>query len=199
MSLSLSLQRAKQFGIWLHERTNDKNRPGGVRNRTAESIFQQSLDIDDAIIVLLEHHLPGPALALARPLFEGYVRGFWLLHVATDKQIEQFNNGKCPAMKELLPTIGDDPITGGAWIHKTKENNWWSFNDLTHGGSEHVRRRNTPDAVEPNYPEPELEALVNFGIEVRIFIGAIILSLMNDEIGMEQLSNEAEAVRRHMR
>ena len=109
MSLSLSLELAKQFGIWLHERTNDKNRPEGVRNRTAESILQQSLDIDDAIIILLEHHLPGPALALARPLFDCYVRGFWLLKFATGMEIEQFNNGRGPGMDKLLRAIPNVP------------------------------------------------------------------------------------------
>ena len=196
MSLSQSLERAKQFGIWLHERTNDRERPGGVRNRTAESIFQQSLDISDGIIVLLEHHLPGAAWALARPLFESYVRGSWLLKFATDDQIEQFNNDRGPSMDQLLRAIDNDPTTGGAWIHETERKNRRSFNNLTHGGSEHVSRRNTQDAVEPNYPESELEALVNFGIEVRILIGTELLSLMNDEIGIQQLCNEAEALRR---
>lgn len=195
MSLSQSLERAKQFGIWLHERTNDRERPGGIRNRTAESILQQSLDLNDAIIVLLENRLAGPALALARPLFESYVRGFWLLEVATEREVEQFNNGRCPRMEQLLRAIGNDPTTFGAWIHETARKNWGSFNGLTHGGCEHVSRRNTHDSVEPNYPESELEALVNFGIEVRIQIGTELLSLMNDEIGMQQLCNEAEALR----
>lgn len=195
MSLRESIEQAKDFGIWLHEKTNDKPHTGGVRERTGESIYQQSLDIDDAILLLLEHQLPGPALALARPLFESYVRGFWLLRFASDKEIEQFNNGKGPDMKDLLPAIGNDPTTGSAWIHAAKEKNWWSFNDLTHGGSEHVRRRNTQDAVEPNYPEPELVALVNFGIEVRIRIGHDILCLMNDEVGKEQLSEKSANLR----
>ena len=58
-----------------------------------------------------------------------------------------------------------------------------------------MRRRNTQDAVEPNYPEPELEALVRFGIEVRIRIGSDLLCLMNDEIGKEQLSEKSEILR----
>jgi hypothetical protein len=70
-----------------------------------------------------------------------------------------------------------------------------SFNDLTHGGSEQVKRRCTQEAVEANYPEVELEALVQFGIEVRIRIGAGLLSLMNDEIAMEQLNEKAKIFR----
>lgn len=195
MSLLQSINQAKELGIWLHERTNDKEHSGGVRERTGESILQLSLDLDDAILVLLEAGLPGPALTLGRPLFESYVRGFWLLRFASDEEIAEFNNGKGPGMDQLLKVIGNDPATGSAWIHAFKNLNWRFLNDLTHCGSEHVRRRNTQDGVEPNYPEPELEALVRFGIELRFRIGSDFLSLMNDEIVKDQLSEKAETFR----
>lgn len=195
MSLLQSINRAKEFGIWLHERTNDKKHSGGIRERTGESILQLSLDLDDAILVLLDARLPGPALTLARPLFEGYVRGVWLLRIASEKQIEEFNNRKCPLFKALLSAIGNDHTSGGAWIYANKNAHWKSFNDLTHGGGEHVKRRNTQEAVEPNYPEPELEALVRFGIEVRIRIGCELLSIMNDEIAMKELDAVAQDLR----
>lgn len=195
MSLLQSIKRAKELSIWLHGRTNDMNIPGGVRERTGGAILQHSLDIDDAILVLLEAQLPGPALALARPLFEGYVRGVWLLKFTSGEEIEQFINGECPKVYKLLDAIGSDQASGGAWIHANKNANLNFFNGLTHGGSEHVKRRNTQEAVEPNYPEPELEALVRFGIEVRIRIGAELLSLMNDEIAMEQLNEKSQDFR----
>lgn len=195
MSLTQSINQAKEFGEWLHQRTNDKIRHGGVAERTGEAILQLSLDLADGILVLLEAGLPGPALTLARPLFESYVRGFWILRFASDKEIAEFNNGKCPNLDKLLGAIGNDPDTGSPWIHANKNMNWGIFNDLTHGGSEHVKRRITQDAVEPNYPEPELEALVRFGIEVRIRIGWDILCLMNDEIGKQQLSEKSENLR----
>lgn len=195
MSLLQTIKRAKEFGVWLHERTNNKKRSGGVRERTGEAILQLSLDLDDAILVLLDARLPGPALTLVRPLFESYVRGFWLLRLASDKELEKFNYGKFPRFSDLLGAIGNDHISGGAWIHANKNANWSSFNDLTHGGREHVKRRNTQEAVEPNYPESELETMVRFGIEVRIRIGCELFSLMNDEIAMKQLKRKAKNLR----
>ncbi|MFZ6815743.1 DUF6988 family protein [Undibacterium sp. Rencai35W] len=181
------------MAIWLNERTNEKEVPSAIRVRTGVAILQLSLDLADATLILLDVNLLGPALTLARPLFESYVRGIWLLEFASDDDIEKFNNGKCPLFHELLNAIGRDEITGGAWIHANKKANWGSFNDLTHGGREHVKRRSTDDAVEANYPESELEALVKFGIEVRIRIGAALLSLMNDEMAIKQLNEKAKA------
>lgn len=195
MSLMHVIKQAKEFGIWLHEKTNGRKFPNGIRERTGHSILQLSEDISDAIIVLLDARLPGPALSLARPLFEGYVRGIWLMNFASDEQVNQFLDGKCPNFSVLLAAIGKDQETGGAWIHANSDKNLISFHDLTHGGAEHVKRRNKDDSVEPNYPEWELESLVKFGNEIRIRIGAELLSRLNDEGAIQQLHEWAKALR----
>lgn len=195
MSLAQCIRQAKDFGVWLHEKTNERTFPGGIRERTGHSILQLSEDIGDAIIVLLDSKLPGPALSLARPLFEGYVRGLWLLKSASDEQVKQFLNGKCPNFPGLLAAIGKDQESGGAWIHANGDKNLIAFHDLTHGGSEHVKRRNKDDSVEPNYPEQELESLIRFGNEIRIRIGVELLSALKDEEAIEQLHERAQAFR----
>jgi hypothetical protein len=195
MPLTQSIKHAKEFAIWLHDRMNERAMPANIRVKSGVAIHQQALDIGDAILLLLEARLPGPALTLARPLFEGYVRGVWLLEFASDKEINEFVNGECPKMNCLLAAIGRDAESGGAWIHANKDANWGSFNDLTHGGGAHVKRRLTQNSVEPNYPELELKKLINFGIEVRIRIGVAFLALINDEIGIEQLHDKAKGFR----
>jgi hypothetical protein len=195
MSLAHRIEQAKHFGIWLHEKTNDRRYPNGIRERTGLSILQLTLDICDAIIVLLQAKVPGPALSLGRPLLEGYVRGFWLLNCASNEQVDGFLSGKCPKFPGLLAAIGKNPETGGAWIHATTATNLLAFHDLTHGGCEHVKRRIRDDSVEPAYPEDELEGLVKIGIEIRIRIGAELLSRLRDEDALGQLNEMAKAFR----
>jgi|SRR5665647_1424876 len=195
MTLTSSIQEAKDFTLWLHEHINEKKISVGRREQTGLSILQQSLDLDDAIIILLEAHLPGPALALARPLFESYVRGYWLLNCATDEEVEVFLQGKCPNFEGLLKKIDNEAESGGAWIHANKAANLKSFHDLTHGGSEHVKRRTTLKSIEPNYPEQELASLLTFGIEIRIRIGAELLSRTENEDALKQLNEKATTYR----
>lgn len=195
MYLTQCIKQAKDLGGWLHEWTNEREFPNGIRERTGHSILQLSEDIGDAIIVLLDNKLPGPAWTLARPLFEGYVRGFWLLNYASEKQIHEFLNGKCPRIRDLLAAIPKDADSGGAWIHANSNKNLTAFHDLTHGGSEHVKRRNRDDSVEPNYPEQELESLVKFGNEIRIRIGVELFSLLKDEEATKQLYEQVQAFR----
>lgn len=195
MALPTLISQAKDLTLWLHQHTNETGVPNTVRATTGLAILQQSMDIADAIVVLLDTQLPGPALSLGRPLFEGYVRGLWLLRYASDAEIESFNNGACPKFPALLNAIGTDAQSGGAWIHANKTANMIAFHDLTHGGSEHVKRRIAADGIEPMYPEQELEALVKFGIEVRIRIGAELLSLMGNEAAIQELNRRALAFR----
>lgn len=134
-------------------------------------------------------------MSLGRPLLEGYVRGFWLLNCASNKQVDGFLNGKCPKFPGLLAAIGKNPKTGGAWIHAITDKNLLAFHDLTHGGCEHVKRRIRDDSVEPSYPEDELQGLVKIGIEIRIRIGAELLSRLKDEEAIGQLNEMARAFR----
>jgi len=195
MPLAQHLNQAKDLGIWLHERTNEKRFPDGIRERTGLAIFQLTEDIADAIIVLLDAQMSGPALSLARPLFEGYVRGFWLLKCASDEQVLEFMNGKCPNFSGLLAAIPKGAESGGAWIHANSGKNLIAFHDLTHGGSEHVKRRIKDGSVEPSYPEHELESLVRLGNELRVRIGVELLSRMHDEEGVEKLHEWALVLR----
>lgn len=146
------LEIAKELSTWIHERTNEKDYP----KNHGLTLLQQSQDVCDAIRILLEANLPGPAWALARPVLDAYVRGLWLLNHASDEEISEFlADNKLPGFDELLDAIGNDEETGGAWIQKICEFNRKDFHDLTHGGIEHVLRRTTDHSIEPSYPDDE--------------------------------------------
>ncbi len=91
MALLILTSQVKEFSRWLYQKTNESDVPASQES-TGLKILQLSLDIADAIIVLLENRLPGPALSLARPLFEGYIRGYWLLNVASFAEINRSNS-----------------------------------------------------------------------------------------------------------
>jgi hypothetical protein len=111
------VRKSKALSRWLHAQTHSAAIDVRQREAVALTTLQQSLDMDHAIAILLEDRMPGPAWALARPLFESYVRVLWLLHFASDEQIEQiekFLDGKCPPLSELPTTIGTAPECGAA-------------------------------------------------------------------------------------
>lgn len=194
MSLSQAISRAKDLSTWLNVRTNGKGIQVNRRSQTGLGLLQHSLDVADAIIILLENKLPGPALALARPLFESYVRAIWILKCASDENIDQFlDNGRLPKFSKLLKAVDKKAKPQSAWIRETDKANMRQFHDFTHGGIQHVSRRLTDNAVEPRYPEQELEYLVGLGVEVSIRVGVEIFSLMNNRVATMQLYEKVGA------
>ena len=187
MSISEDLKKAKEIGTWVHEKTNEISIPRIKKIMMGAALLQQSLDVSDAIVILLEHNLPGPAWALARPMHEGYVRGVWLLEHASDESVEQFESGFCPKFPELLKQIGDSPESGGAFIKGMSDLNLRSFHDLTHGGMEHITRRTTDLAIEPNYSKEEIERFIRMRNQYTLLVCCFLLLLADDHHSMEQL------------
>lgn len=190
MNIVESLKTSKNIAIWLHKRVDEIVIPNGKREVVAVSLFQQSLDIADAVVILLENNLPGPALALARPMHEGYVRAVWLLNHASEEGVNKFIRGKCPNFPVLLKEIGDAPETGGYWIKVMTEMNLKDFHGLTHGGMEHVVRRMTDNSIEPKYSGTELFSLLKARNQYCINIVIYLLGLVKDEVGLSELTQK---------
>ena len=189
------IAEAKAFGIWLHERTNNAEMRNHDRDRVAVAMFQHSLDLVDGSLVLLDHKLPGAALALGRPFLEAYVRGVWALYCASDEEISGFWESGRPStwgFKGLAKVLEDHGLEQSAWVQKVARESK-ELNDLVHGGRLHLRGRIGADVIEPQYPVQQLEWLVTQGIEVRIRIGRELLDLMGDEQELEELQAYLDA------
>lgn len=192
-SLSETIAKARAFSTWLDTRMNCTSFADNDRNGVALALFQQSLDLADASVLLVgEHTLHGPAYTLVRPLFESYVRGIWILRCASDKEVEKFLKDKCPRFSKLTQAINEFAPDHFAWIHEIEQSNLSVFHSFTHGGGAHIWRRYRPGHVEADYPESELSYLMLFGVEVRIRIGAEFFELTEDVSAYRELERWAE-------
>ncbi len=196
MSFNKILLESDELSTWMHQHTNETEYNNLVfREITAICLLQQALDVEDGIRVLLNKnsYLPGAALALARPLFESYVRGIWLLKTATDDDTDKFLSGEYYfKISNLVEAIGNDPDTDGKWINEIKEAHLRVMHDLTHGGTSHINSRCFPNLIEPNYSEEHLIALVMLGIEIKIRICRVMLSMLQKDDALNSLNKRAE-------
>ena len=194
------ISQAKSLSIWLDQKINPARvsiREPTDRYYIGIALLLQSLDLADAIIVLLEKKLLGPAWTLARPLYECFVRCIWILECASEKNLKQFQRGKIPKFAELLESIEKGAPNHAIWIRSTQKN-MNHFHDFTHAGIEHVLRRINEESVESNFPNNELVYLVQMGIEVRIRIGVEAFSptLLDDILAIKELHDRVQHFRR---
>ena len=184
---------AKELGRWIHGRVAERRMPGGDRHRVGVALLQHCEDVADGTLVLLEKGLPGPALALARSLFESYVRGVWALHCADDEAIAGFIKSGSPTpwqLAKLIEALNEYVPEVGEWA-AAEVRQLPALHDLAHGGRLHVFGRNTSRTIEPRYDDRDLVTLVDFGIELRIRVGVELLTLLDDEGAMEGLMEMA--------
>ena len=133
------------------------------RNRVSGALFDIVLDHAKAIIVLFESKIYSSAFALARPLFEGFVRASWLLNCATDDDIDRFVKkdkfrNSFGEMLECVEKKKEWPET----LTQTKKNVWNAMHSYTHGGLNQVSRRIKSSTIEPVIDEEEIDELICF-------------------------------------
>lgn len=109
----------------------------------SSALFLVVLDHSKAIELLIKEDLIASALALLRPLFEGFVRGKWILSCATSEQVEKFRkkNDSRNSIQTLFPLIEDIEKVDRKYkseLSKIVKNYKHSFNDYTHGGIRQV-------------------------------------------------------------
>jgi hypothetical protein len=193
MNIAEALNSANEISNWVHNETNNGKVKKDRRTMMSVSVFQHVLDTADGLALLIERNLPGVAWTLARPLHEGYTQAVWLLNYANEDQLTNYAKGICPKLNTLVKEIGDDPETGGAFIKGMTKLNISDFHNLTHGGIEHVSRRQTDTAIEPNYEEEELIRLLQMRNKYYTLVAFFLLTLMGKEESALELNNKLEA------
>jgi hypothetical protein len=152
---------AGDYVEWLRQQVHEMQVPATNRVRAAAACFALAQEHHHSIVFLIENHLYGSACALVRIAFEAFVRGEWLALCATDGAIEDFIAGtEPPKIDKLLAALELTPAFSEKVLSGVKAKSWRAMCDYTHTGGIHIRRRNTAEAIEPNYDDGMLnEAL----------------------------------------
>ena len=99
-------------------------------------------------------------MALLRPTFEAFVRGYWLSRGATDAQAADFLNMRFdPSLDSMVRRLQKvDPA--GSLLGKLKRGWTQLMDDYTHGGTRQLSRYLGSDDIGPQHSDMEMvEAL----------------------------------------
>lgn len=158
-----SISTSEKIIQWADSKINNLEISSDDRPRIAASCFDIAIEHQKAIILLIANKLYGSAFALVRLLFEAYIRGLWLNHCASDKEIDKFKKGKIDKeFGQLIKEIENIDGYNVGVLSKAKKAGWKVLNSFTHSGFNQVVRRNTDSTIEPNYPDEEIEEAINF-------------------------------------
>jgi hypothetical protein len=147
------------------------------RNKLSAALFDTAREHAKAIIVLLEDNnkLYASVYALARPLFESFVRAAWIQHCASDEQIDDIiQRDVLPLSFGLMLNAVEEKQKWEKTLTQLKESAWKTMHSYTHGGTQIIFRRFKGDYIEHNIDEDEIIGLLQ--------IVALIAFLSSNEI-----------------
>ena len=164
--ISVELSRACDVSAFISVKLNESTIDANLRNRVVASCFAVTLDHYDAVLALLGRapQIYSSAFALARLVFESYIRGMWFMLCASDEQLEAFSNNSfdLPKNPKLINSVEKAGGFDGKQLSETYTKAWKHLCDYTHTGTLQVQRWNKSDSIEPSYSDEEVIEIIRF-------------------------------------
>lgn len=177
------VHKSEELSVWLHNKIDGLAVSNDERSRVSACCFDVVLEHQQAVTILTKHKLYGSAFALARSAYEAYVRGVWLNHCASEKQIQEFLlndklKGRC--FSDLILDIEKVEGYAGGVLSKAKDAGWGLLNSFTHTGFNQLVRRNTEQYIEPNYENEDICQIIDLVNSNALLAGLEITFLAGD-------------------
>lgn len=202
MNAPHSLRRACALSKLLSSKLHNQSLPANLRNRVAGACLAVALEHQQAMVVLLGQDPPlcASAFALVRPVFESYLRGLWISHCASDRQVESFSKGgRPPDAASLVFAVEKVGEFDGKQLTAIYTKHWGALSSYTHTGGLQVQRWNTAEAIEPRFEDTEVAEVLEFTAAIALLSAVSMASLAKNEglaqellkIANEHAKNEA--------
>ena len=133
------------------------------RNNLSAALFDVAIEHSKAIVVLFENSLNASSYALARPMFESFVRAAWIQHCACDEQITNLiKNDKFPLyFGKMLESVEKERNWVGT-LSNAKKTALRNMHSYTHGGMQIVARRFKDGNLFHAIDKEEIDGVIKF-------------------------------------
>ena len=163
-AIKQQLKESDRILLWVQSKLDGMKipqLPDDKRSQLAAGCWHVAIEHSMAIVVLVHEALHGSALAMIRPLFEAYVRGMWLMHTATDVDIDRAGQDLFPNdFNRIVTELEKSPLFLPDTFSSLKTQSWKRLCSFTHTGYQQIGARLTPHGVGYGYEDSEiLEAL----------------------------------------
>lgn len=160
------------------------------RNNFSLPLFDISIDHAKSILILCENGIFSSAYALARPMFECYVRAKWLQYCATSKQIEKIKEkdnfplslGK---MIEAIESVEEIPKA----LSKMKDHLIKNLHSYTHGGVQLTARRYSGNDLVHKPDTEEINGLLRM-VGILSFLAFVAIITISNTIGKDSATEQ---------
>jgi hypothetical protein len=139
-----------------------------------------------AIVFLVKNGLCSSAFCLLRSTYEGYIRGAWLAHCATDEDVQSFIRGaEPPGLGLLIATLEKRPEFDSKTLSRLKSQAWITLCDYAHVGGRLVLRWITENGITPNFKSEEIDEVLNVS-GVLALLASVEIAQLNEDVALAE-------------
>lgn len=192
MSITEKVANCESFIGWLDEKIDGLPARSTARTQLAGGCLDSAHEYQKGIVTLVRHGLYGSAFALVRVIFEAYVRGVWLHHCASERDLKRFEINKLD--KNFSEFIADIERLDGfniGTLSTAKKTSFDAMNGFTHTGFHQIVRRNKVGTIEPAYDDAEILEVLDFTNAIAVLTAMEIAHLANNEALAKEISQKA--------
>lgn len=156
MSATQLVYGAQRLARWILGRLDSLEFPRTDREFLAALCFDVVIEHHDAATLLIKNNINATAFALPRLVFDAFVRGCWLVHCATDAEIEKYRNDNFGLkFHEMLERLEAEPAFADNVLSGLKTQSWAAMNSYAHSGMLQLSRRVAGNEITPSYDDDE--------------------------------------------
>lgn len=152
-SLARQLESSRSVEALLYQSCHKVSAPKNHRVILSAGSYQLAMDHHRAMIGLVECGFRASALALLRPLVEGYTMGLWIYHCAKERQLDLILEHRFTRDLSAMQADLDRGDYFGFSIKNEMKDVVRNLHGFTHGGMLHLQWRFKGNAVVADYPD----------------------------------------------
>ena len=180
------LVQTRQLSDALYRLFDGHATPSATRQFLAAGAHDAVHEHHRAIGLLVSEGLCGSAFCLLRPMFDGCIRGLWLLHIAGEQEIDRFTNEKYdPSPTQVLKGVEKRQLAGAEGLRRIYDEGWSAMSSHVHGGYQQIAGRLGVGFIGSNYLDEKVGSLLE-GSNWFALLAAIELAEISENQNLVQ-------------
>ena len=174
--------------LWIDTNTSNLEIPSDAKVDLALACFDIALEHQAAVSILYKNGLYGSMLSLLKVLTESVVRGMWILHCASEREIRNFlKNRDQKTFKEMIGDIESFLKPDIPTLSNLHKNLWKDLNGFTHTGFNHLSNRFDDNNIKANYNPQDLTNSLALSITLGLIAASEFIVLSEKEFLLPDL------------
>lgn len=174
---------------WLHDQLNDLFIP--EPQQISCTLYYIAIQHAEGALLLLDLRREGPAFALARTIYEHFMRGLWFSVKATSEQrVDAIKNDRFPNLGVIVDTFKNQNEIGVVKLYDQIR----ILHSYTHGGIHQIYNHLNSETLESNFEPENIKALIDTCLRLAVASAIQMATLLSNTEAHNKITHRVDSM-----